>query len=91
MRGISSSEGPLRDQFLGSARGILQAIATGRVVPRRDAVAVARSVLESTAVRAAEAVLEADHRDLLPRLVELLNAVLRRSERSDLPHESNGA
>jgi hypothetical protein len=45
-------------------------------VHRRDAVRVARSILESSLVRTAEAVLEADDPQLLPRLVELLDAAL---------------
>ncbi|HMI92042.1 MAG TPA: hypothetical protein VK509_11790 [Polyangiales bacterium] len=53
---------------------LLEDIRAGRVVQRRDAVRLARLILESSVVRMAEAVLEADDRQLLPRLVELLDA-----------------
>jgi hypothetical protein len=68
--------GPIRDRFQRIALTLLEDIAAGRAVRRRDALAVARAELESAAVRAAEAVLEADDQQLLPRLAELLNAVL---------------
>jgi hypothetical protein len=62
-------------QFVALGRAVLKDIGAGRPVRRRDAVIVLR-VLEGVVVRAAAAVLEADERELLPRLVELLNAVL---------------
>jgi hypothetical protein len=73
---VNSDRRPFGGQFLQLGRQLLEDISAGRPVRRRDAVVLARAVLESQAVRAAEAVLEADDRELLPRLVELLEATI---------------
>ena len=68
--------GPFGGQVAEVARVLLEDIHAGRPVERRDAVRLARSILESSVVRMAEAVLEAGDRELVPRLVELLDAAL---------------
>jgi hypothetical protein len=68
--------GPFGGQFAELARTLLEEIRAGRPVHRRSAVRLARSILESATARMAEAVLEANDRQLLPRLVDLLDAAL---------------
>jgi len=68
--------GPVRDHFQQVGRALLEDIAAGRAVRRRDAVMIAREVLESEVVRAAVAVLEADDARLCARVVELLRIAL---------------
>jgi hypothetical protein len=72
---VSSGSGLYGGQIAEVARALLEDIGAGRAVQRRDAVRLARSILESAVVRLAGAVLEADDRQLLPRLVDLLDAV----------------
>jgi integrase len=91
LRGVKCDAGPFGGQFLALGRAMLEDIGAGAQVRRSDAVALARGVLESTAVRAAEAVLEADDRDLIPRLVELLNAVLVDHASRDAARKSHGS
>jgi hypothetical protein len=76
LREVSRAPGPFGDQLLRLGRTLLEDIGAGRPVPRRDAVAVVRAVLESQVVRTAEAVPHADDQELLPRLVELLQATI---------------
>jgi hypothetical protein len=76
LRAVKCDAGPFGGQFLALGRAALEDVGAGRPVRRSDAVTLARAELEGAAVRAAEAVLEADDRELLPRLVELLDAVL---------------
>jgi hypothetical protein len=84
---VNCDRGPFGGQFLQLGRGLLEDIRAGRSVQRRDAVRLARMVLESGPVRMAEAVLEADDRDLLTRVVDLLEGTLEsgaeRSPRSE--------
>jgi hypothetical protein len=72
LRGVKCDAGPFGGQFLALGRAVLEDISAGWPVRRRDAVTLARAVLEGAAV----AVLEADDRELLVRLVELLQATL---------------
>ena len=76
VRDVRCDPGPYRDQFLPLGRAILDDIAAGRSIRRRDAIALARAVLESEVVRAAEAVLSANDATLLARLGELLRIAL---------------
>jgi hypothetical protein len=55
---------------------VLEDMAAGQPVRRRDGVALARMVLERRAVRAAEALLEAADCELPTRLAALLDEVL---------------
>jgi hypothetical protein len=73
---VRSASGPFGGQVAELARPLLEDIHAGRPVQRRGAVRLARSTLESAAVRMAAAVLEADDRQLVPRLVDLLDAAL---------------
>jgi hypothetical protein len=55
---------------------LLEDVRAGCAVQRRDAVRMARLVLESGPVRMAEAVLEAPDKELIMRLIELLEATI---------------
>jgi hypothetical protein len=54
---------------------MLEDIAAGRPVRRRDALMLPRMLHESAAIRAAESLLEASDTELLPRVVALLTEV----------------